>query len=173
MDGAGSSFSRRLVFLERLSYTLLLLPFLTDFLETGRAPRAPRQLITESLVGLLILAFVAVLRRTRKEIERLEELKQSLTLAILHDLKNPMTTLLGSLQHNLASSPEPQVQRQLLEVAARSCERQIALAGTLLDAERHPGRVPQGGPEADHRRLGQRGDEEDRHQAAAAPPRRP
>jgi len=47
---------------QRWMYLLALLPLLTDILETGRWPVAPREWLTELLVGALIIALVRKLR---------------------------------------------------------------------------------------------------------------
>jgi diguanylate cyclase (GGDEF)-like protein len=44
-------------------YLLALLPLLTDILETGRWPVAPREWLTELLVGALIIALVRKIRQ--------------------------------------------------------------------------------------------------------------
>src|SRR4051794_19126784 len=86
-----------LILVERLSYALILLPFLGDFLERGRVPSGAREWITEVFIGVLIILYIAILRRTRRRITRLESLRQSLTRLLVHDMKNPLTCVMGAL----------------------------------------------------------------------------
>ena len=68
----------RLAFVEKISYGLVFLPVLSDFLEIGRLPNSARELITEIMLGSLVLVFIAVLHRVRKQLVRLEKSRQEL-----------------------------------------------------------------------------------------------
>lgn len=59
-------------------YLLCLTPFLTDLLETGRFPTAPREYLTEIILGGLIIFFISLTHRHARKLTNLAE-KDSLT----------------------------------------------------------------------------------------------
>ena len=59
--------------LERAGYVLAALPIFTDFIDTGRWPEHPRELVTEIVLGLIILLGVALLYRRVDRLKTLAE----------------------------------------------------------------------------------------------------
>lgn len=55
------------------AYALILTPFVTDWIETGRTPAAPRELVTEVTVALLIGGCVYVIYRDLKRMRMMAE----------------------------------------------------------------------------------------------------
>lgn len=129
--------ARKLQLIEWLSYPLVLVPTLTDFIESGHLPNQPREWITEMSVGGLILLFVAYVRATRKEMLELEEQKADLTDAIIHDLKNPLSSVLGALDVvELSSGLSEKERADMYSVARRGCGAQLRLIEMILDISR-------------------------------------
>ena len=56
-----------------LTYSLALTPLVTDWLETGHMPAAPREYITEIVVGVVIAAFVAAAHRNTDRLRAMAE----------------------------------------------------------------------------------------------------
>jgi diguanylate cyclase (GGDEF)-like protein len=59
--------------LDRAAYTLALLPLFTDWIDTGHWPQHPRELATETAIGLLILIGVSLLYRRGDRFQTLAE----------------------------------------------------------------------------------------------------
>src|SRR6266545_2023893 len=100
--------------------------------------------LAESQVQALERAALAVAqeRRQRQELERLnqelrqlEEHKSQLIQMIVHDLKNPLTALIGFIEILHMDHPSPR-QRVLLASALRSGRNLSGLIGDLLDVGR-------------------------------------
>jgi two-component system sensor histidine kinase KdpD len=129
---------RRLLYVERLMYALTLLPFITDYAEHGRGPLSPREWITEAAAVILILAFMRLLRRARKDIEAIDGLRKNLTQVLIHDLKNPLASIIAgvsaAIQDGEAGRSEGSI--RLLKVVLRSAKSQSALIDTLLEMDR-------------------------------------
>jgi signal transduction histidine kinase len=137
VGSSSSRFRRRLRVVETAMYALLLLPFVTDYLEVGHLPDTPREWITEISADLMIVLFILLLHRTRKEIEAVDELRHSLTQVAIHDLKNPLTAIISGL--SIAMHKEgavPSEENRMLDVVLRSAKRQSDLIDTLLDLDR-------------------------------------
>lgn len=126
---------------------------LIDTLGRGERPGAPqrRELqerfrLSESQMRALEQAAgaVAVERRQRQELERLNQQlvqlqrdKEQLTQMVVHDLKNPLTAMIGFLEILQRSASElDDDQRTLLDYALRSGKNLSTLIGDLLDAAR-------------------------------------
>ncbi|MBI5201856.1 MAG: hypothetical protein HY925_09750 [Elusimicrobia bacterium] len=121
---------------ERAAYLACLAPFLVDRLRSGRWPSTLPDLAADAFLGLLLLAFVLLKRLTRRRVARVDALRETLNQALIHDLKNPMTSILGAISVVLEDSIDEGVRRKLLEVARRSCLLQMELLETLVDASR-------------------------------------
>lgn len=136
MKSAGV-FNRRLLIVERLSYFLILVPWLTDFIEKGAFPTSGRGVLTEIVLGAIIIVFIVVLRLTRKEIVSLDFLRESLAQAVIHDLKGPLTSIMGSLSV-VNEQPELELERRekLLCLAMDSSRSLMKLVEMLLDTDR-------------------------------------
>jgi signal transduction histidine kinase len=77
---------------------------------------------------------------------KLEESRQQLTQMIVHDLRSPLTTILGSLKlledSLAAAAPNPLV-AQGLTISRRSCQQMLGLVNSLLDLARlETGEIP-------------------------------
>jgi signal transduction histidine kinase len=127
---------KRLLLIERASYCLLLLPWLTDFIELGRPPSSPRELLTELVVSCLIAAFILVLRGARKGMEELENFRKSLILVTTHDLKNPLTAIVASIGCIRSGMADPEMTGKLLDLTLQGCRRLVRLIDMLLDIDR-------------------------------------
>lgn len=64
---------RRGRLLHMLAYGLALMPAITDWLETGRLPTAPREYITEIVLGIVIVLFIAAAHRQANRLRTLAE----------------------------------------------------------------------------------------------------
>src|SRR5512141_15259 len=126
---------RLLMYVEGTSYPLILLPWLTDFMETGRWPRGGRDLITEGLVGLVLLLHALTIRQARRRVERLEKDRRTLTSILLRDMKNPIANVIAALSR-LEEHPEDLSRRALIKSSIRSCRQDLDLMNQLLDADR-------------------------------------
>ena len=118
-------------------YALLLLPFATDYLEVGHLPKEPRDWLTEISADIMIVFFILMLRRARQEIEAVDELRHSLTQVAIHDLKNPLTSVIAGVSVALNDKrADRELKDGALQVALRSAKNQSALIDTLLDIDR-------------------------------------
>lgn len=124
------------VLIERLSYFLVLTPFLAHYAELGTLPSNPSALITDVILGGVILAFVLLMRHTRRRVEHIDGLRKTLNEAIIHDLKNPMTSIMACISCMIDDSPDAERQSFLLKLALHSCRAQVTLIETLVDTSR-------------------------------------
>ncbi len=78
------------------------------------------------------------LRRTNAHLRQSERLRESLTQMIVHDLRNPLTALMGGVEvlHLTATARLDESQRRLLESARRSGRALVDLVDELLDVRR-------------------------------------
>lgn len=121
---------------ERLAYLLALMPLLADHLITGRAPSSGPALLADALLGTLILGLVLLMRRTRRRAERADGLRKTMNEAVIHDLKNPMTSIMGCLSCALEDELDAAQRRKLLSLALHGCKTQMTLLDTLVDTNR-------------------------------------
>jgi signal transduction histidine kinase len=84
--------------------------------------------------GTLAAAFL--IRRSRRQHERIDGLRKTLNEAIVHDLKNPMTSIMGSLSCVLESKELASTDEKLLALALQSCRNQMTLLESLIDTNR-------------------------------------
>jgi len=135
-DGINTIVHRRALLIERLSYGLILLPTLTEYLENGSLPRTPRDMITEFVIGALILGFILLIRSARRQMVRLEGLRRTLTSALIHDLKNPLTSIVGTLYMIREKDLGLSERSKLLDLSMEACNSQVQLIDNLLDVDR-------------------------------------
>jgi signal transduction histidine kinase len=64
-----------------------------------------------------------------------ERLREDLTHAMVHDLRNPLTSMAGALEM-LSADPLPERQKDIVSLAHGATERLIALVGSILDVSR-------------------------------------
>lgn len=126
---------RKVVLVERLSYLLALLPFLADSIVGGRLP-GPAGLIADSGLAAVIVGLILIMRSTRRLTERIDTLRKTMNEAVIHDLKNPMTAVMGCLSCLLESELNQEKRNKLINIALHSCRAQMALLETLVDTNR-------------------------------------
>lgn len=126
---------RKVLIVERLSYLLALLPFLADSIVGGRLP-GPAGLLADSGLAAVILGLILLMRSTRRLTERIDTLRKTMNEAVIHDLKNPMTAVMGCLSCLLDSEVELEKRNKLINLALHSCRAQMALLETLVDTNR-------------------------------------
>jgi len=125
-----------LLLIERASYPLILLPTLTDYLENNALPRTPREYATEILLGLLILGYVLFVRRARKRLEEVEDLRRSLTDSVVHDLKHPVAAMKGAVELIKDKNQPPKIKEEMLDIAGRACDTQLRFIELVLETSR-------------------------------------
>lgn len=112
--------------LERASYALALLPLVLG----------GRWLAGDLVLGAVILGLVLLMRRTRRLTERIDSLRKTMNEAVIHDLKNPMTSIMGCLSCVLEDELPVAQRRKLLSLALHGCKTQMTLLETLVDTNR-------------------------------------
>jgi two-component system, sensor histidine kinase len=99
--------------------------------------RVPRELTAEQREALMILARQAAtqfrLRRAYQELKRLEELRDSLTHMIVHDLRQPLQALLGGLETLPALGELNADQAEFLGLANDGGRTLLRMINDLLD----------------------------------------
>ncbi|MDW8327046.1 MAG: GAF domain-containing protein, partial [Anaerolineales bacterium] len=84
------------------------------------------------------IGWVLILRDMTEERE-LQQVRDTLSNMIVHDLRSPLNSMLAGLyliRDRLAPEQQTPLIRQSLEVAIRSCNKMIGLVSTLLDISR-------------------------------------
>lgn len=132
----GQTALTRKAFRDRLVYVLAALPFFTDYLQTGRWSANGFHLAVNAVLGGVIFTIILQLRRAWRRQALIDGLRKTLNEAIIHDLKNPMTSIMGCLSCILYDSPNAEQQKKLLRLAQHSCRSQMALLETLVDTSR-------------------------------------
>jgi len=130
--------SRAASALTQTAYLLAALPFLADYLKTGRLPLDAMSLAVDAVIAGAILTAIFLARSSRRRELLIDGLRKTLNESIIHDLKNPMTSIMGCLSVLIHSSPEPE-QKRFLQLALHSCRSQMALLETLVDTSRIEG----------------------------------
>ena len=83
-----------------------------------------------------------VLLRDITERKLVDELRDDLTHALVHDLRNPLTGINGSLEV-LADEAASPVQREMLQIARANTQRMLGLVDSILDVSRlESGKMP-------------------------------
>lgn len=131
-----SLYSARFRVIEYISYFLLAVPWLGGFMGENFLRYSPPSLVLKAALSAAILTFIFLLRDVRRKIHSLDTLKQSLALAAIHDLKGPLTAIIGALSIVEESGTDPEVKEKLLKVAAQSSKDMVKLIQILLDTER-------------------------------------
>ncbi len=121
---------------ERASYLFTGAPFLGDYLLNGRTPSSPAALLVAGALASVILALILVTRHNRKLTQRIDTLRQTMNEAIIHDLKNPMTSIMGCLSVLRDNGLEESGREKLVAIALNSCRAQLTLLDTLVDSNR-------------------------------------
>lgn len=121
---------------ERLLYATVLAPFVLERLSKGSWPSTPWDIGADILIGILILAFILLREYTKNTVERVDALRETLNQAIIHDLKNPMTSIIGGISVVLEEDLDEAAKGKLLRIALHSCHLQMELLETLVDTSR-------------------------------------
>ncbi len=76
------------------------------------------------------------LDQSYSQLRRMEEMRDSLTAMLVHDLRTPLTTMLGSLEmlHDDRMGPiEPELQKEMIGMSTQGGHRLLNLINELLD----------------------------------------
>jgi signal transduction histidine kinase len=76
------------------------------------------------------------LRERYRQLKRMEEMRDSLTSMVVHDLRTPLTSLLAGLQSIPLMGPMSEIQSELLEMATTGGETLLSLINDLLDVSK-------------------------------------
>lgn len=87
-------------------------------------------------LGLVVAAFLLLIVRTRRLAHNLEALRKTMNEAIIHDLKNPLTSIMGCISYLLGDGVGEKQREKLLGIAMHSCRAQLSLIETLVDTGR-------------------------------------
>lgn len=91
----------------------------------------------ERLFGLAVmLVLIVLIWRARRLAERVDGLRKTMAEAIIHDLKNPMTSVMGGISCVLNDDLTPEQRTRLLTIALAGCRAQLTLLETLVDTGR-------------------------------------
>jgi two-component system phosphate regulon sensor histidine kinase PhoR len=116
----------------RLWYLLALLPAA----RAGLPRRGPSGLAADAVLAAVILGVVWQMRRARRLTERVDSLRRTMNEAVVHDLKNPMTSIMGCVSCALDDDMPVERRAKLLRLALHGCKTQMALLETLIDTNR-------------------------------------
>jgi len=100
-----------------------------------------------TLVNLVLMGFIwyllgraevssEKLAVTVGDLEKSEEMRESLTAMLVHDLRTPLTTLLGSLDllnQQSAQPLDPELQKEMIGISVQGGYRLLSLVNELLD----------------------------------------
>lgn len=128
--------SLAIVLVERLGYLLSLAPLLIGRLRTGRWPGAPEELALDIGLGIVILGVALLMGYARRQTLRVDSLRKTLNEAIIHDLKNPLTAIMGCLSCVIEDHADAALRGRLMNLALHSCKSQMNLLETLVDTSR-------------------------------------
>lgn len=77
---------------------------------------------------------LAIVQRQHEELQRLETLKEELTEMIVHDMNNPLTSIIGNLEFIAQIPPAVSpVQREALDSARNAAKRLMRMIRNLID----------------------------------------
>jgi signal transduction histidine kinase/putative methionine-R-sulfoxide reductase with GAF domain len=112
--------------------------------ESELPPRILHWLHLPVTAGRVLLGRLLVLRDVTEQ-RSLEQLREDLTYTMVHDLRSPLTGILGSVEfidRSLASQLSAD-QQQVLDVARGNTQRMLKLVNAILDISRlESGRMP-------------------------------
>ena len=108
----------------------------------GECEIGPRMLLWMNLpveTGVTQMGRLLVLRDLTQQ-RQLERMREDLTHTIVHDLRNPLTSVKGALDMMARS---PKAQPGMLDIARSSAEQMLRLVNTILDVSRmESGQMP-------------------------------
>lgn len=126
----------RFLSLEIFSYLLLAVPWLAGVVGERFLDQGHRGLFLKIALSAAILTFIWLLHDVRRKLASLDSLRKSLSSAAIHDLKSPLTAIIGALSIVEEPGADPVVSDKLLKLAAKSSKEMIKLIQVLLDTER-------------------------------------
>ena len=85
-----------------------------------------------AVIGGLLLAML----RTHRLKNLMDGLRKTMNEAIVHDLKNPLTSIMGCLSVLSSDTLDEMHSNKLIAIALHSCRSQLALLETLIDTNR-------------------------------------
>lgn len=93
---------------------------------------------TSLLDAKRLVGQVSLLQSEKQGLLELQRLREETSDLIVHDLRNPLQNIMGTLQLLPVVLPEDawQANRELIEIAQSSCERLRLLINTMLDVAR-------------------------------------
>lgn len=130
------SYSARFRGMEIASYFLLAVPWLAGDAWVAALAGGPRGVYVKTALSAAMGVFIWLLHDLRKKSYALEAMKKNLSNAAIHDLKSPLTSIIGALSIVEEPGVDPVVRDKLLKVAAQSSKDMIKLIRVLLDTER-------------------------------------
>lgn len=89
-----------------------------------------------TLVAIVISRIVAENNRGRAELQSQERWRAAMVATLAHDVRAPLTSIMGALEILTDDHPSPAESRPLLEGATRQAARILRLAAGLLEVER-------------------------------------
>lgn len=120
----------------RLWYALALLPAACAALISGRRPWSWPDSACDAVLSAVILCLVWQIRRARLLTKRVDGLRKTMNEAVVHDLKNPMTSIMGCVSCALDDDMTVERRTKLLRLALHGCRMQMSLLETLIDTNR-------------------------------------
>lgn len=130
------SYSARFRAVEILSYFLLAVPWLESLPWGTRVRGVPLILFAKLALTSGIAVFIWLLHDLRRKTSALETMKKNLSNAAIHDLKSPLTSIIGALSIVEEPGVDLVVRDNLLKMAAQSSKDMVKLIHVLLDTER-------------------------------------
>lgn len=130
------SYSARFRAMEIASYFLLAVPWLAGDAWVEALAGGPPGVYVKTALSAAMGVFIWLLHDLRKKSYALEAMKKNLSHAAIHDLKSPLTSIIGALSIVEEPGVDPVVRDNLLKVAAQSSKEMIKLIRVLLDTER-------------------------------------
>lgn len=115
---------------------MVFIPWLPDLVKWRNVLYDPYSLSVKIFLSSALLVFIFLLHDIRRKINLLDDLKKNLSMAAIHDLKGPLTSIVGALSIISDTEIDPLVREKLLGVAARSSQAMIRLIQEMLDTER-------------------------------------
>lgn len=122
--------------MEIASYFLLAVPWLAGDAWVAALAGGPQGVYVKTALSAALGVFIWLLHDLRKKSYALEAMKKNLSHAAIHDLKSPLTSIIGALSIVEEPGVDPVVRDNLLKVAAQSSKDMIKLIRVLLDTER-------------------------------------
>ena len=126
----------RKVTVERLSYLSALLPLAASLALHGSVPLSGAAIGATAVMSGVMIALVLLARHNRRLTERNDALLKTMNEAIIHDLKNPMTSIMACLWMLEGDEADEARRKRVVSIALHSCRAQMTLLDTLVDTAR-------------------------------------